>query len=164
MIKYSFRDVCPVVSGKKADAQKVGEALAKLTTDGQLTPGTVVSAAKAPRHPLHPYFEWDDTKAAKAFRLDQARALIRSIRVEDEDTEEGHAPAFISIADKGGFRYHTTESVKNSEKLQAIILVQAERDLAAFERRYKELLDICALIREAREKVRERITESRSAA
>lgn len=49
---------------------------------GRLTPETVVDIARSEASPLHRYFEWDTAKAAEAYRLDQARTLIRSVRVE----------------------------------------------------------------------------------
>lgn len=49
---------------------------------GRLTPEAVVEDARNPRSPLHSFIDWDDKKAAHQWRLDQARALIRSVRVE----------------------------------------------------------------------------------
>lgn len=49
---------------------------------GRLTPRAVVDAARDENHPLHGEFEWDDTVAAEAYRLDQARQLIADVRVE----------------------------------------------------------------------------------
>lgn len=48
---------------------------------GAITPDMVVEAARDPASPLHECFEWDDAAAAQAHRRDQARALLRSIRV-----------------------------------------------------------------------------------
>lgn len=48
---------------------------------GRLTPDAVVEAARDPTSPLHDHFTWDDTLAAQKCRLDEARTLIRSIRV-----------------------------------------------------------------------------------
>jgi len=48
---------------------------------GLLTPAAVVAAAKDKDSPLHDYFEWSGPKAAHAWRIEQARTLIRSIRV-----------------------------------------------------------------------------------
>lgn len=55
--------------------------IAKAAPDGVLTPAAVVDAARDESHPLHDRFEWDDSKAAEAHRLNQARVLIRSVRV-----------------------------------------------------------------------------------
>lgn len=60
----------------------VRDALAKLEEDGgTLTPQAVVEAAKNPSHALHEYFEWDDSSAAHAWRVEQARVLIRSVKL-----------------------------------------------------------------------------------
>jgi hypothetical protein len=48
---------------------------------GRITPALVLEAARSPASPLHACFEWDDAKAAEAFRIDQARELIRKVRV-----------------------------------------------------------------------------------
>jgi hypothetical protein len=149
----------------KADAQKIGEALNTLAgAEGELTPSMVVEAAKSPRHILHKHFEWDDTIAAGLYRIDQARAVIRSICVEDADTDEGRAPAYISISDKGGTSYRTLSAVKGSADLQAKVLAQAERDLEAWEKRYRSLSDVCAIVRTAREKIRQKRSKEDSRA
>ena len=46
---------------------------------GRLTPDAVVNAARDSENPLHPHFEWDDTKAAEAHRRNQARTLIKTV-------------------------------------------------------------------------------------
>lgn len=51
------------------------------TNDGVLTPDAVVKAAEPEESPLHDRFEWDDSVAAHQYRIEQARTLIRSVRV-----------------------------------------------------------------------------------
>lgn len=51
------------------------------TNGGRITPAEVVEAAKPEDSVLHPYFTWDDTEAARKCREDEARVLIRSVRV-----------------------------------------------------------------------------------
>lgn len=54
-----------------------------------LTPECVLDSAKAKTSPLHPVFEWDDSKAGREYRLDQARKLIRNVyTVRPDDTIE----------------------------------------------------------------------------
>jgi len=48
---------------------------------GRLTPDDVLTDAADPDSPAHAYFTWDDTKAGHAYRLDEARTLITSVRV-----------------------------------------------------------------------------------
>jgi hypothetical protein len=126
----------------------------------------VVDAARNRKSPLHPHFEWDDTAAAEAYRLDQARNLIRIVRVADDEVEDGSTRAFISINDKTGTAYRPIEAVRRSADLQFAVLRQARRDLDAFEKRYRELSDICVIVAQAREAVDRKIreTEHRAAA
>ena len=169
MIKYSFKEGPVTIKNKsKADPQIIGTALGKIAEQygGNLTPKAVVDAARNSRHPLHKHFEWDDALAAEAFRLEQARTIIRIIHVEDAKTETGTAAAFYSIADKGGVAYRTHDEVKNSAALQIIIMQQATRDLEAWERRYREITDVCEMVRGARMKLQEKQSkiETRKAA
>ena len=66
-------------------AQRV-DVIAALTeledSRGGLTPDLVLETARDPTSPLHQCFEWDDTVAAHRYRVDQARYLITSHRVE----------------------------------------------------------------------------------
>jgi hypothetical protein len=166
MQKYVFRADEPIrIKGaNKANPQVIGAALEKISEDnkGELTPLAVVEKARAKSHPLHLHFEWDDSVAAEAYRLDQARSLIRLVRVEDDDAAEGTSRAFISINDGDGSSYRPIASVKRSADLQLAVLKQAQRDLEAWERRYRELTDICQIVRTAREKVQKRVTKSES--
>ena len=159
MIRYAFKsdEVLTIKAAGKADPQKIGEALAKITDDnkGHLTPHAVVETARNPRHVLHRHFEWDNKKAAESFRLDQARSLVRSIHVE-ADTETGTARAFLSVRDTDGVSYRGLSDVLKSHDLQQRVLNQAEKDLIAFEARYRSLEDVCALVRAARERLSER--------
>lgn len=161
MISYVFKDgPVTIKNAKRADPQKIGTALAQISEQqkGRLTPPAVVEAARNNRHPLHRFFEWDDKIAAESFRLDQARALIRSVAIVG-DGEAEPAPAYLSVADKGGTSYRTLADVMDSADLQNTVLVAAERDLAAFEKRYRTLADICQIIRDAREKIATRRTK-----
>lgn len=157
MITYTFRDEpVAILNAKKADPQRIGRALAKIAADGagRLTPSAVVEAARDVRSPLHRHFEWDDSKAAHAYRKDQAREIIRVIRAE----ENGSTPtrAFLSVSDGSGVSYRTAQEVMASVELQLAVLKAAERDLDAFTARYRDLVDICDDVRAAREKVKAR--------
>ena len=156
MIRYVFKDdPLRIKASGEADPQRIGETLANIQAahSGRLSPEDVVQEAADPDNPLHPHFEWDDAAAAHKYRLDQAREIIRITHV---DTGEGNSErAFHSIKDPsgGGFAYRSSDEVKSSTQLQLALLQQAERDLEAFERRYRELSDVCDAVRVARQKV-----------
>jgi hypothetical protein len=159
MIKYTFDGPIAIKNAKDANPQIIGEALASIATAGHLKPKAVLEAARDEQSPLHRHFEWDDGLAAEAYRLDQARTLIRIIRVDDAETESGTAQAWLSITDRSGTSYVTHDTVKHSADLQAIVLKQARRDLTAFTDRYRELTDVCADVAEAERKVARRIAK-----
>lgn len=63
--------------------KEVADKLQQLEQEnGQLDPVAVVESARDPNSPMHSFFEWDDTEAARQYRLGQARQLIRRIKVE----------------------------------------------------------------------------------
>lgn len=162
MIKYVFKDSpLTIKASDKADAQKIGEALAKVAAKGggSLTPTAVVETARNPRNVLHKHFEWDDSKAAQQWRVEQARSVIQCIHAEDSSASQGHVRAFISVATNEGRAYHTIAAVKESVDLQSRILKQADRDLEAFERRYQALQDVCAVVHKAREILKDKAKE-----
>lgn len=49
---------------------------------GRITPQEVVEAATPEDSPLHGCFEWDDEKAGAAYRIDQARELLKRVKIE----------------------------------------------------------------------------------
>lgn len=166
MLSYTFRDgPVTIKNAKKADPQKIGAALAKIMDQqqGRLTPPAVVDAARDTRHPLHKHFEWDNAVAAESYRLEQARALIRCVNIVGDEKDEP-APAFLSVADKGGTSYRALAEVLDSAELQASVLAAAERDLAAFQKRYRQLADICEIIGDARAKIASRRNKHESRA
>lgn len=166
MVNYVFREEYQTIkNAKKADPAKIGAALEKIqaANPGEKGyPQRVVEAARNPRSPLHKHFTWDDAEAAEAYRREEARTIIRSIRIEDEDGDI--RPAFMAVNSKGGMRYHSIDAVMASVELQEAVLKAAERDLTAFTRRYREMQDICEVVQDARDKVRKRIEDARPSA
>lgn len=157
MIKYIFKDGPLRIKGEKdADPQKIGESLMaiKAANDGRLLPEFAWQAAqKDKKHPLHDYFEWDVQKAAEAHWTDQARHLISLIKVDD-GVSETPPRAFLSVSDGvNRTSYHSLKEVVDSASLQSSVLRSAERDIIAFEKRYREILDICHLVHEIRERL-----------
>ena len=117
----------------------VAQALAEIEHDtGCLTPAVVVAAAKAKTHPLHDRFEWDDKIAGARYRLDQARELIRSVKIEvlnDDRLGPRHVRRYVSVGDSSGRAYHRVEEVLTSEDLRAQAFEQWEREVAALRAR-----------------------------
>lgn len=123
--------------------------------DGVLQPETVVQEARSKSSPLHDRFCWDDTQAAREYRIWQARQLI-NICVEVLPGRKRHSDVFVSLKQdrvhpKGGYRM--TVDVLNDTQLRAVMLEEALEQLNAFQERYqniKELAAVFAAIRKVR--------------
>jgi hypothetical protein len=63
---------------------------------GVCHPAMLVKAARPKRSPLHDLFTWDDADAAERWRIEQARRVIRTIRVIHGNQPEV-APAFVHV-------------------------------------------------------------------
>lgn len=69
---------------------------------GMLTPALVVEVAADPDHELHDRFEWDESEAARRYRLVQAGDLIRSVTVRvdrGQDRPPVRVRAFVADHD-----------------------------------------------------------------
>jgi len=169
-IRYTFREPLPLRNAADADPDAIGKALEKIKRDnaGRLTPTIVWQTAKqSPRNPLHKLYDWDVRRAAEAHWTDVSRTIIRCVQLVDEDVPEDEPkPAFISVSDKQGISYRSVGEVMQSAELQLSALNSLDRDIAALEKRARSLNEICASLREAREKIAARVAklESRAAA
>ena len=109
---------------------------------GSLSPAAVVDAARAEDHPLHSRFEWDDTKAGEAYRIEQARCIIRAVvTVVESGSEKFKTRAFVSLSSTKGTDepYVTIHSVRASADLMEVLLADARRDAETFASKYATL-------------------------
>lgn len=119
---------------------------------GLLRPAAVVEAARDESSPLHSAFEWDDTEAARLFRLDQAQRLIRSfkIKVEDDSGRTFEAPVFVNVStDRTGGKdsnpYRLAEDVAKCPDLLAIAESDALDQLRGLRERYGHIKKLGAV-------------------
>jgi hypothetical protein len=72
-------------------SEEVRAALAEIAEQhhGVLNGRDIVEAARESEHVLHRFFEWDDPTASEAYRLVQASALIRRVRLSIVRSAEG---------------------------------------------------------------------------
>jgi hypothetical protein len=110
----------------------------RLKNDGVLRPEDVVQDAKNPKSILHGEFEWDDSAAAVQFRLDQARALIRSVKVEVTTTSDRlSVPYYIrdprTEPNEQGYA-PTMEIRTNTAVAQEALTAELDRAVALLER------------------------------
>jgi len=143
-------------SRAELDAQAVGEELERIRTkhNGRLESEMVIEAARECGSPLHTAFEWNNKRAADAYRVDQARYLIRSIEVIVEDQPDAKpVRAFVSVVRDQDRSYTSVSHALGDPELRRQVLLGALGELEAWRIRYAELVELAnvfASIDEAR--------------
>lgn len=106
------------------------------------SPAEVVDAAKEPKHPLHVCFTWNEAAAARAHWIEQARSLIRNLRVTFTRGPVVNVPlrALFSVKVEGQRTYIEARAAMSSAEFRKQILRDALRDVRAFSSKYGHLL------------------------
>lgn len=130
------------------DPQVVGEELDRLAGQSpgpipHVTPESVVEAARPKDAPLHPALTWDDAKAAELHRLNEARTLVRAVRVEKDDSTVSKVPQFVSVRVQAidSSAYVKTAVAMSDEEMRRQVLTDAMRQLRGWQTRYKHLTE-----------------------
>lgn len=121
---------------------------------GELTPALVVREARAGRtiagKLLAGHIEWDDSKAAEEYRLEQARHMIRSVRVvyrEADDTgDERSVRSFHAVRREGGTVYEPLEKVTADEFTRRLVMADMEREWRALQRRWEHFREFAEMV------------------
>lgn len=140
-------------------AQVAGEELERIRThnNGRLESADVVEAARPEDAPLHPAFEWDDFKAAEAYRVEQAKYIIRHVDVvmEKKVGEAKPIRAFVSVQRDDDRSYTSTAHALADPELRKQIVAAAWRELESWRARHAELVEfakVFAVIEKAQPK------------
>ncbi len=124
------------------DAQVAGERLERIRKKhkGRLTAEAVLADGRLKSSPFHDIFEWKDSVAAEAYRLDQARYIIRKIVIVREDCpDQVRAYHRVIQADDEKPTYTSIVAVMNSPNLRKQLIDEAERELLVWRKRYANL-------------------------
>jgi hypothetical protein len=110
----------------KERMRAIREELHSLMSEGRLRPEDVVDAARNPNSALHSYFTWDDSEAAAAYRLQEARALIKRVKVDVVRSDEMvvHVPSFIRS--NGGYQETQVVTVNKPDHISSILITLAQ--------------------------------------
>lgn len=146
---FEFSEGARFQSGAVQDAAAVGAHLEMLRErfKGELTPQDVVDDARHDNSPLHSFFEWDDGAAAEAYRLSQARGLIRSVVAVyvSEDKPAVRTKAYVHIPEPTAPHYREAGHAMSQAKTRKMVLQRAWRELQAWKQRYKDLKEFSDL-------------------
>lgn len=120
--------------------------------DGFIKPRAVVEWARAnPESETHKHIEWDNGKAAEAYRVDQARRLI-VLHIRTEEGDRGVISLTQDRNPEGGYRH--IGPVMNNAELRQMAVRQALREFRRWEQRYRHLQEL-ALVFEAANTIQE---------
>ena len=143
------------------DAEIIGLEFDRLGTD--CTADDVVAAAKGRSSPLHPYFVWDDTEAARKYRLEQARYYLRCVEIvivregTETQTRAWHHVSIVRDSKPARAYVHTLE-IGSDSALSEQVIANALRELRGWKARYAEYQavfgDVFAAIDKAAGKVK----------
>ncbi len=119
---------------------------------GILQPQAVVEYAKNPETALHSHFTWDDSTAAQAYRIWQARQII-SVTVTILETKNGamNIKAFVSLKpdrQNPGGGYRVLAVVMGDEGQRRQLLSDALAELQVFQQKYQSLTELSAIMDE----------------
>lgn len=125
--------------------------------DGEITPEIVLNEAKSPESPLHKQFCWDDSKAAEMFRLAQAAALIRRVKITyTTDNKEIRVRAFVNVRpqinedeepeEQAKGVYVTLAKASSIESYREQMIKACRRDVEAFRTKYSAITEVSSII------------------
>lgn len=111
----------------------------------------VVRAATPKSHPLHDHFEWDNRVAGHAYRLEQARRLIRGVVIPPDETRDYSLRAFVAVKKTEGqpAKYVPVEKAMADPVSRELVLRDMKREWLALQRRYGHMVEFADMIREA---------------
>ena len=130
---------------RKRLSKKMTDELKRIATTqkGRITKEIVLDEAQDPTNPLHPYFEWDNSEAARRYRLLQAQELIQ-LAVEVVGEEKIPQRIFVNLRDdrraKGGYSFLV--DVLNDEQRRRQLINDAAYDIQIFKDKYETLKEL----------------------
>ncbi len=127
----------------EADARRYGPALQKLCAKKHgITAEDLVEEASHPKSVFRDWFTWDDSLAAKQYRLEQARSLMRSIQVRIIVTPQ-EAPVTLRVMHcvhrEEGKKYDFINAIAQVPDELDEILQRALHELIGWRTRYAAL-------------------------
>ena len=150
-VRYGWK---PIGHNPPVAAETAGKTIERIRTrEGPFfAPSALVDEARPTDSALHPAFQWNDSIAAEAYRVEQARYIIRHIVIEQYDDTIGERSltvrAFVSIkTENHGHRFTSIAHAMSDEDMREQLWMSALADLEAFNRRYNSIIDTSMMMR-----------------
>mgnify|MGYP001315454224 FL=1 len=146
----------------KLNPQPIAERLEFLREEngGSIKPDDVIQDAKNPESPLATLFTNSVENDAYEYRLQIARMVINSVRVEVVNKETKAVDteyAFISVRDvDNSHKYVSLETVRNNVDIHSRVLEEAERRLNQWVNRYDTLTELAPVVKAIKKALKKR--------
>jgi hypothetical protein len=118
----------------KANADKCK---AEIDSLPEKIPKNIVNLARNRKTELHKCFDWDDTKAAEKWRLNQARILFCSferIEIDPANKQEYFVKVYEKESKKIGAPYREVTEAINDEVFRQVIINRIKGEIGCLER------------------------------
>lgn len=152
---YTWRNVRYPVKAEDAGAEleRIQEKY------GEITPQILLDESRPVTSVMHKCYEWDDSKAAEKWRLQQSRMIMSCLTVTYEGREEGseelktiEVRAFQNVSPERNGKFIHVKNAMESQEYRDEVIRRALRELAEYRNKYaslSELSKVIALIDEA---------------
>jgi hypothetical protein len=130
----------------KTQSVIAGEEIERITNKhGCCKPKILVKESKRETAPCHPFFTWDNSVAADKCREDEARSIIRSVRIVRDEYPPQEQPvirAFVNVvasdseSDFEGHGYIPVSRAANHAEYAEQVLSNAKKELQQWQHRY----------------------------
>ena len=137
--KYSWKNVPPA---KGIEPETAAEEITRIiAVHGHATPQIIVQEAEHEESPLHRCFEWDDSVAAKMYRVEQAKYILRAIvvTVEKEDRPPVRIRAFHNVVEDDVRCYTTVKHARQTPELWRQVVEKAKAELKSWRQTYQHI-------------------------
>jgi hypothetical protein len=154
------------VKNKIRQYDKIVLAVEEIAKRGELTAESVLEEAKNVSSPLHALFEWDNTKAAEQWRLQQARVIVNYVKVKvGEKVYSKYESVNVHVIDDNGNInqkrvYKPYFEIKRSPELRKQMIERSLRELKYWEEQNSKYEEFKPIIDTA-QKVRRRLNGKR---
>lgn len=132
------------------DASIVGNVFEQIEEEqGSVTREAFLEKSRPEDSPTHKLFEWDDAKAAEAYRLNTSTKIINALRIKylDNDNEPQPVVAFIRTTDCGEKpRYSNIISALTAEESKEIILRRLQNELDGLIERNRHIEELADML------------------
>jgi hypothetical protein len=150
MAKYKF-----VAGGGKpgVNADRIGREIDSIRkeTGGIASPAELVNRARNATSAMHGWFTWDDSKAAELHRQQEARRLLRDIRIVRvvEGEEQPPQRVYVSVAHSTGGKggaYAPIIEAMSDDTMREQVIGDAIAGLNGWRKRYEEFSELAPAI------------------